>query len=275
MDGPRTDTADRDRPELGEVRFALTSEAGLNDALAFPFTNLAIAMAAGGSWLAGWVFEDVLLKLTVGVVAGWALGRGVAWLAFRFESETALARTSEGFVALGATLSVYGITELLHGYGFLAVFVAAVTFRNQERDHAFHQELHDYAESTERLASIVFLIMLGGAVVYGALSGLTLPGILVAVAIVLLVRPLTGSIAMARSPLDARSRAAVAFFGIRGVGTIYYLAHAATEASFEGIEQVWAVAILVILISIVLHGVTASPALQWVRRADGGRREAS
>ncbi len=66
-----------------EVRFALTSEAGLNDGLAFPFTNLAIALAAGGAWFARWAIHDVLIKVAVGVAAGLALGRLVALLAFR------------------------------------------------------------------------------------------------------------------------------------------------------------------------------------------------
>jgi sodium/hydrogen antiporter len=263
------DEDENDEDENDEVRFALTSEASLNDALAFPFTNLAIAIAAGGSWLADWLVEDVVVKLVVGVVAGWVLGRAVAWLAFHFESETALARTSEGFVALGATLAVYGITELAHGYGFLAVFVAAVTVRSQERDHAYHQVLHDYAESTERLASIVFLLLLGGAIVEGALAALTIPGAVVAGLIVLVIRPLAGWLALLGSPTPRRERAAIAFFGIRGVGTIYYLAHAATEERFEGAAEVWAVAVLVIIISIVLHGMTASHALRWLRAKSG------
>jgi sodium/hydrogen antiporter len=259
-----------------EVRFALTSEAGLNDALAFPFTNLAIAMAAGGAWFTGWVVEDVVVRLSVGLVAGWVLGRGIAWLAFRFRSSHALARTSDGFVAIGATLFVYGVAELAHGYGFLAVFVAAVTIRNRERSHEYHQILHDYADSTERLASIAFLLLLGGALVDGGLSGLTVTGAVVAVAIVFLVRPLTGMIGLIGTRADAGERAAIAFFGVRGMGSIYYLAHAATEERFPLAAQVWAVALLVIVISIVVHGVSATAVLDRLdrrRRRRGGRPE--
>jgi len=250
-----------------EVRFALTSEAGFNDALAFPFTHLAIALAAGGAWFVGWAVNDVVVKITVGLVAGWLLGRGVAWLAFRLRSETALARTSEGFVAVGATLAVYGITELVHGYGFLAVFVAAVTIRNQERDHEYQQVLHDFAETIERLASVVFLILLGGAIVDGALGALTWAGAAVAVAIVLLVRPLAGWIGLLGSSISKPERASIAFFGVRGMGTIYYLAYAANEEQFERAPEIWAVGILVIVLSIVVHGVAASTALRHLDAA--------
>ena len=91
-----------------EVRFALTSEAGLNDGLAFPITNLAIALAAGGSWFVGWVVDDVVVKLTVGLLTGLVLGRLIGWAMFNRRSQYALARTQQGFVALGATLDKLG-----------------------------------------------------------------------------------------------------------------------------------------------------------------------
>lgn len=256
-------------PEPGEddeVRFALTSEAGLNDGLAFPFTNLAIALAAGGSWYAGWVVDDVLVKLFVGLVVGLVLGRGIGWLAFGSRSGQMFARSGQGFVALGATLAVYGITEILHGYGFLAVFVAAVTIRRSELHHEYHQVLHDFAETLERLASILFLLLLGGSAVSGALSALTPAGLAVAVLIVLLVRPVTGWIGMIGAPADRTERLAIAFFGVRGMGTIYYLSHAVNEELFPRANQLWAVAVAAILVSIVVHGATATAVFTAIDR---------
>jgi NhaP-type Na+/H+ or K+/H+ antiporter len=262
IEGPTEEDDDDD------VRFALTSEAGLNDGLAFPFTNLAIALAAAtaGGWAFDWVVEDVVVRLSVGLLVGWLLGRAIAWLAFRLPSRSALARTSEGFVAVGATLAIYGITELAHGYGFLAVFVAAVTIRNEERDHDYQQVLHDFAQTTERFASILFLLLLGGAIVDGALGALTPAGAMVAFAIVLVVRPAAGLIGLWGERLPAGEKVAIAFFGIRGMGTVYYLAHAATEERFTGVDQIWAVAVLVIVLSIVVHGVSTTPALRYIDR---------
>ncbi len=250
-----------------EVRFALTSEAGLNDALAFPFTNLAIAIAGGGGWLLGWVLDDVALKLAVGLVVGVVLGRLIAYLAFGLTSQLSLAHTGQGFVSVGATVLVYGVAELAHGYGFLSVFVAAVVIRRYELDHEYHEALHDFAETLERLASVVFLLLLGGSAVDGALAALTPGGVAVALAIVLVVRPLAGAISLVGSELDGRTRNVIAFFGIRGMGTVYYLAHAVTEEVFPGAPTVWAVAILVIIVSIVVHGATAGAALARVDAA--------
>lgn len=262
--GPRHDGDD---DAFDEVRFALTSEAGLNDGLAFPFTNLAIAIAGGGSWLWGWVVDDVAIKLVVGVAAGVILGRVVAYMTFGLPARLQLARTGQGFVSVGATLLVFGLTELAHGYGFLAVFVAAVVIRRSELDHEYHQALHDFAETLEQLASVVFLLLLGGSAVDGALRALTPAGVAVAIAVVVIIRPVAGLIGLVGSGLDRPHRYTIAFFGIRGMGTVYYLAHAVTEERFPRAPQVWAVAILVIIVSVVLHGVTASAALARVDSA--------
>lgn len=260
VEGP-TEEEDAD----DEVRFALTSEAGLNDAAAFPFTHLAIALAAGTSLL-HWAVDALVVRLVVGLAIGWALGRVVAFATFRWRSPVALARTSEGFVAIGATLAVYGVTEIAHGYGFLAVFVAAVTIRAQERGHAYHQVLHEFAETAEHLASIVFLFLLGGAVVDGALRALQWRDVAIALAIIVVVRPLTGWLCLARSGIDGDERFAIAFFGVRGMGSIYYLAYAATEEVFLGANEVWAVAVLTIVCSVLLHGVTSTAVLRGIDR---------
>jgi NhaP-type Na+/H+ or K+/H+ antiporter len=264
LSGPSGAPSERSADEDDEVRFALTSEAGLNDGLAFSFTNLAIAVAGGGSWFVGWVTEDVALNVTVGVVAGIALGSLLGWLVFRVPDRWRLARTGEGFVAVGATMVTYGITELAHGYGFLAVFIAGMVVRQSERDHEYHQVLHDAAETLERLASVVFLLLLGGSVMDGALADLTWQGVAAAVAIVAVVRPLAGSVSLLGSQCAGAERRAIAFFGIRGMGTVYYLAHAVNDETFPDAGQVWAIAVLAILLSIVVHGFTASRVLAGV-----------
>jgi sodium/hydrogen antiporter len=250
-----------------DVRFGLTSEAGLNDGLGFPFTNAAIAAvgAAGLSdWFGGWFVDDLLLKVSIGFAVGVAVGRLLAWVAFRWPSESKLARTSEGFVALAITLLTYGAAELAHGYGFLAVFVAAVTIRSYERDHEFHEVLHQFIESVERLLMALLLVLLGGAVAGGILSPLSWTAVLVGVAVILLVRPVTAGLSLLGTGCPRRDLAALAFFGIRGVGSAYYLAHAVVAADFidAEVELLWAVTAFVILVSVVLHGSTATPVLK-------------
>ena len=260
-----------------EVRFGLTSEAGLNDGLAFPFTNAAIAMAAAGSagvgsWLGGWVLDDVLLKLGIGLTVGLAGGRAVGAVLFRLPTTRRIAESTEGFVSLATTLLVYGVAELCHGYGFVAVFVAAYVLRHHERDHEYHEVLHASSESIERLVSAALLVLLGGAVVDGALAPLTLRGAALGLAVVLLVRPIAGWLALVRTTMPQSERWALAFFGIRGIGSVYYLAHALNEAEFADADQLWAIVAFVILVSVLVHGVSAAPLM---KRVDARREEAS
>lgn len=256
--------------EDDEVRSALTSEAGLNDALAFPFTNLAIAVSAGGSWLGGWVLDDVVLKLLVGLVVGLLGGRGLAWVIFRSPERTALARSADGIVALGATLTVYAAAELVHGYGFLSVFVAAMVLRANERHHDYHTVLHEFADGLERIGSIVLLVLLGGAMSRGALAPLGWDGLVVAVALVLVVRPAAGWIGLLGSGPSVHERSVIAVFGIRGMGSVYYLAHATGVADIPEADRLWAVTLATIAVSIVVHGATSGAAL-W--RADVARAD--
>lgn len=257
--------------EDDEVRSTLTAEAGLNDALAFPFTNLAIAVAIGGSWAGGWVVEDVVVKLVVGLVVGLAGGRVLAWVTFHATGPHALARSADGIVALGATLAVYAVAEVAHGYGFLSVFVAALVFRDAERSHSYHEVLHEFDDALERIGSIILLLLLGGALVRGALEPLGVDGALVALALVLVVRPLVGWISLLGSSPSRHERAVIAAFGIRGMGSVYYLAHATGKAEFAQADKLWAVTLAAIVASVVLHGITAGAAL-W--RADLVRAEA-
>jgi NhaP-type Na+/H+ or K+/H+ antiporter len=255
--------------ENSEVRFHLTAEAGLNDALAFPFVNLAIVAAAGGlalgPQLAEWALVDVVWKLAAGLGMGVLVGRGLGWLMFSGRPN-ALAGVADGLVALGATLLAYALTEVVHGYGFLAVFVAALTIRNAERDHHYHQELHDFAEQVEKLLMLLLLVLFGGAIANGLFAALTWTDGLVALAILLLVRPLAGYASLFGTGLKRREKAAIAFFGIRGIGTVYYVAYGLNHGDFGSSERLWAVVGLVILGSIVLHGVSSTPLLRLAER---------
>ena len=251
-----------------EVRFTLTSEAGLNDGLAFPFTNLAILIALNGvapsGWLADFFLVELLYKLTVGLLGGVVVGRILAWAIFARRSP--LPGIRDGMIALAATLIAYAATEMAGGYGFLAVFVAAVVIRNQERKHSYLEVMHQFSDQIERLLSAIILVLFGGALASGILGYLDWRGVLVAVVVVLVVRPLAGMAGLARSPMPGRERAAIAFFGIRGVGSLYYLAYASNQVEFLQVEQVWAVTALVVLISVVVHGVTATPAMAYIDR---------
>jgi NhaP-type Na+/H+ or K+/H+ antiporter len=257
-----------------EARFALTSEAGFNDGFAFPFVHLAIALTAA-TFVAGdlleWFIRDLLWKTILGAAMGYAIGRGLGYLTFHLPMRANLSRTGDGFVALAATLLAYGVAEMLGGFGFLAVFVSALALRNASRDHEYHQRLHGFAEEAERLLMMVLLVLFGGMVAFGGLLASLDWRMLVFVAGVLLVaRPAAGLFSLLGSNLPWREQLVISFFGIRGMGSIYYLAFALNHASFADPRRLWAIAGSVVLASILLHGITVTPALRlldrWQRR---------
>ncbi|GID92767.1 cation:proton antiporter [Amorphoplanes digitatis] len=256
-----------------EVRFALTSEAGLNDGLALPFVYAAIAVAgaasAHGSPLAEWLLVDVLYKGVVGVVGGLVIGRLLGKLFFRApRHELRLARHAEGFLALAATFLAYGLVEVAGGYGFLAVFIAARAIRSAQRSHEYHQVLHDFAEQIERLLTVLLLLLLGGAVVGGLLAPLTWPAALAGLALILVIRPVAGFLSLRGAPGRTAEHWVIAAFGIRGIGSFYYLAYAMSLATFPNVDVIWATVALVVVVSVVLHGVAATPVMRLLDRSN-------
>jgi NhaP-type Na+/H+ or K+/H+ antiporter len=273
---PTTEELDEETAE-DEVRFSLTSEAGLNDALAFPFVYFALALAEKGtdvgSWLPHWFAVDVVYRLGVGVLGGLAVGWILSRLFFSARRETMrLADHREGSVALAATFLAYGVTELLQGYGFLAVFVAAVTIRNSQRFHGYHVVLHQFIEQVERLLTVLVLLLIGAALTDGLLLEARPLDLAVAAVILLVVRPVVGVLSLVGASGTLRERATIGFFGVRGIGSIYYLAYGLTAYDFVEQGRLYAIVALVVAGSVVLHGVTAGPAMRRLDRCREGSR---
>lgn len=256
--------------EEDETRFALTSEAGLNDGLAFPFVMCALALAeatrSGEPRFLQWLGVEVFWRLSAGVFVGVIVGYFLGWLVFKMPNRAKLSKTGDGFVALGITLAVYGIAETVHGYGFLAVFVAALALRAAERNHKYHQTLHDFAEQLERLSMMVVLVIFGGALVSGLLDLLDWRMIVFALLTIFAVRPLAGWISLAGTRPSLAERSAISFFGIRGIGTLYYLSYAFGKHPFEQQKLIWSTSAFIILISIILHGITVTPVMRFIDR---------
>ncbi len=256
------------------VRIALTSEAGLNDGLAFPFVWFALAAAGAGAgqygWLGHWLWLDVIYRTVAGIVVGWALGYVLMYFIFRVESTTRISQTEDGLAALGITLLVYGVTQVIGGYGFLAVFVAALAIRHYERKHRFHDTLNLFAEQCERLLMTALLLLFGGALARGVLDQLGWEGMVFGLAFVFLVRPVAGMLSMAGSELPMRERLAISAFGVRGIGSFYYLAFALNRGHFPHQRQLWAITSFVVLLSILVHGLASTSIMQYL---DSRRRK--
>lgn len=258
------------------VRYTLTKEAGLNDGLAFPFVHLGVLVATAGGVtleLAGeWLFRDVLYRIAVGTLmglfVGWALGK----LLFDWPRENALSKTGSGVIALAGVLLAYGSTELAEGYGFIAAFVSGLTLRRSESHHQFHRRLHDFSESLEHALTAVLLVALG-AVLPILWPYLGWPQVLIAMALIFIIRPLTGLVSLIGTELRRRERLIVAFYGVRGIGSIYYLAYAGHHVELVDEEQLWATIAFTILLSTLVHGLTAGMAFERVTGERQARRD--
>lgn len=257
------------RPREGgehPVRYALTGEAGLNDGLAFPFVHLAILMAtagAAGGWVGKWLGFYVIYKIAVGglcgLVAGWALGK----MLFVFPRGNPLAGSGSGIVALAGVLLTYGTTELLEGYGFIAAFVMGLVLRRVETDHEYHSTLHSFAEALEYGITAILLVLIGGALP-ALWPYLYWPYVVLGAALIFVIRPATGLLSLAGVPFDNRQRLAVAFYGVRGIGSIYYLAYAGGKLDLPEEGTLWATVGFTILASTLVHGFTAGRAISDV-----------
>lgn len=246
-----------------EANVALTTEAGLNDALAFPFVLLGafIAKEGGSGWLGEWLAADVLYAVVVGaaigVVAGYLVAAGIVVVRDR----GLLAPALDGWVSLGAALLVYGVTEIAGGYGFLAAFAAGVAFRRYEHGHELNRRVHDGAEVVEKFSELGLILLLGSLVTIGGLAEAGVAGLLLVPVLLLVVRPLATAIGFAGSRMPANHRMFIGWFGIRGIGSLYYVTAAiglGVLSTDEARTVFWTVAVCIV-VSIVAHGVTASP----------------
>lgn len=136
--------------------------------------------------------------------------------------------------------------------------------------------MHDYAEELERLLMMVLLVGLGAALVGGGLlAGLSWSAVAFAALALFVVRPVCGWLSLIGSGRPASERAVISFFGIRGLGTIYYLAYGLSHAGFEKAEVLWSAAALTILVSVLMHGVTVTPVLRFLDRHSGRDTESA
>ncbi|MHA6511313.1 cation:proton antiporter [Tessaracoccus sp. Z1128] len=276
VDGPSTGgSADEAEPdERDEVKFSLTSEAGLNDGLAFPFVYAAVYLASRGpvaEWGGAWLAWDFIGRITLGVVVGVLVGWGVGRLAFRAaDHRFRVAERGEPLLAVAALVLAYGAAEVVGGYGFLGVFACGLALRSVERHHDHHRAMHQVIGYLERLLILVILLFLGMALTRSLLSGLDWRGGVVAVALVFVIRPVAAWLSLAVAARDTslpggllpRERAVAAFFGVRGIGSLYYLAYAGGLVALTDESWLWSTVAFTILLSVVVHGMSSTPALR-------------
>jgi len=256
-----------------DARFNLTGEAGLNDGLVFPFVMLSLGLAAGPQFgaaeLGTWFLREMLWALVAGVGSGIALGRILVWINRRLSKERRLSATKSGFVALGLSLLTYGIAEAIGANGFIAVFVLAVTIRNALNDVEYPRQLNHFLSEMEQLVMVMVVVLFGVAVGNGLLGSLTLPEFLFALVTLFVIRPVATWLGLQRSGLARNTRAALSYFGIRGLGALYYLTYTLRYRGGDLPAGVTTAVGLVVLLSIIVYGVTTEPVVRRLQLDNG------
>ena len=243
---------------------ALTSEAGLNDGLAFPFVWLAIlltpALAADFS-VAQWVGYYTLYKVIGGIV----IGIGVGWMITKFLfsplGDATNERANPALIVLGATFVAYGAAEFIGTYGFLSVFVAARAGRNFAKNTSaepYENAAHKSADQLEAILMAVLLLWLGAFIGTYLWHEWIWADLVIALAIIFLIRPIAGGLSLIGLTCAGQARYKMIFFGIRGMGSIFYVAYAMGHGQFEQPEAIWRICALTILISAAIHGSLAN-----------------
>ena len=256
--GPPGETETARDPE-----FSLHSEAGLNDGLAAPFVLIGVLVAeeGGTGWLFEWLATDVLYAAAVAAALGAAAGWGTAAAHVRLRDRRLLSHDFDAFVALATVLVVYGAVEAIGAYGFVAVFSAGFAFRRYEFEHEVNRRVHDGASEYAKLLELAVILLLGSLVTWEGLGEPGVAGWLLAPLLLLVIRPMLVMALSAGSLLSVAQRVFLAWFGVRGVATLFYAAYVVDTGALSRSETVtvfWT-AVVVVAISIVAHGVTASP----------------
>lgn len=161
---------------------------------------------------------------------------------------------------------MYTATEFAHGYGFLAVFVAGLMIRRAAQGHDFNKRLHDFADEAERLLMMLLLLLFGGMLAAGLLKNVGWEEVTFAAIMLLVIRPLAGWISLIGVKRPKLELAIISFFGIRGLGSVYYLSYGFNHATFQSEYSLWGTLGLIIAASILMHGMLVTPALEILHK---------
>ncbi|HEX5286935.1 MAG TPA: sodium:proton antiporter [Polaromonas sp.] len=288
-----TDVQIRHPGDRDQLRFTLTCEAGMNDGSAFPFVMLGLGMLGLhnlGEFSLNWVLVDVLWatfgSIAIGVVGGVALAR----LGWKLRREPHKHELLDDFLGLGLIGVVYGLTVMLHAWGFLAVFFAAVALRQTELklakatpdavdDRTFQESVATntpagtdpdpeplptvsegslvFKEHLERLSELVLILLIGGSLF---LSSWRWDAVGLALFLFVVARPISVLIGLLGTRTTWRVMGMTGWFGVRGIGSLYYLMYAIQHGLPEPLAlQLIQLTLIVVTLSILLHGISVKP----------------
>jgi NhaP-type Na+/H+ or K+/H+ antiporter len=277
-----TDVQIRHPGDDEQLRFRLSCEAGLNDGSAFPFVVLGLGLLGLhdlGDFGLQWLLKDVVWATASGVAIGVLAGAGLARLTHRLRQSPGPNELLIDFLGLGLIAMVYGLCLLVDAWGFLAVFFAAVALRQTEvrlsapaqapaakaldsaplaqNPTTVSEGSLVFKEHLERLSELVLVLLVGGSLFLNSWSW---TAVAMALFLFLVARPAGVFLALAgrRSPLPLQGM--TAWFGVRGIGSLYYLMYAIQHGISNDLAlQLTQVTLIVVALSILLHGVSVKP----------------
>ena len=295
------DSSDRDR-----LRFGLTAEGGLNDGAAFPVVMLALGMLGlydfgGGGW--HFLAIDVLWYLVGGLAIGGALGALIGKLILYLRTRHKEAVGLDEFVALGLIAIAYGVAQLSLASGFLAVFAAGLALQRikerskqdkpssaaktkvirgagSEKELATHvqhagtymmEAVQGFNGQLERIAELVVVMVAGAMMSYTYIP----PGVVwFLLLLFLFARPASVWLGLLGATTVSRDqRILISWFGIRGVGSIFYLMYAINHGLPQPLaNELIAITLTTVVASIVLHGISVTPLMSLYARRRAGRQ---
>jgi sodium/hydrogen antiporter len=285
-----TDVQIRHPGDSDRLRFRLSCEAGLNDGSAFPFVVLGLGLLGvqGGEHLGWhWVFKDVIWATVGGIAVGVLAGAALAHLTRRLRRVSDVNTMLIDFLGLGLIGVVYGVCLLIDAWGFLAVFFAAVALRQTELRMVAPTTARSssdvptspplaaapvsegtlvFKEHMERLSELVLVLLVGGSLFFNSWSW---SSVATALFLFLVARPLGVFAAMGMRHGPRPLLGMTAWFGVRGIGSLYYLMYAIQQGLPETLAlQLMQITLIVVTLSILLHGVTVKPLINHLWQRD-------
>src|SRR5919201_83942 len=245
------------------VRRTLTIEAAMNDVVVLPVVLILIAVSQTSlhgprAWL-GFLASLLLLSPVVGLVVG---GVG-AWLMGRADARFSIRREYQALYGLGLVLAAYAVAQLVGGDGFLAAFFAGLAVNIF--DVALCDCFLDFGAVTAEMAMLLTFLLFGAALstLLGAVP--VLPALGLAAVTIAVIRPLAIGLVFLRATLSTAARAFIAWFGPRGLSALLLIL-LVVQAGLPAGDRLLAITGLEVLVSVIVHGVTATPVSQWYGR---------
>lgn len=277
-----TDVQSRHPGDNDQLRFTLTCEAGMNDGTAFPFVMLGLGMLGLheiGDFGARWVLVDVLWATSAAIAIGVIGGTVLAHIGWKLRVKNPKHEILDDLVGLGLIAVVYGLSVYVHAWGFLTVFFAGVALRQAElklagaghvKAQRFDKEEQEeqepqivsaealvFQDHLERLSELLLVLLLGGMLFFEFWTWRTVG---LALFVFVVARPVSVFVGLAGTDTSWRIRGMVGWFGVRGIGSLYYLMYAIQHGLPENLaRELIHLTLIVITLSILMHGTSVKP----------------